>query len=114
MSFQSVSHVTETSESHSNQRNSQVTFPFTSSRSSLFWIDLGERKWQPTPVLLPGESHRGKSLVGYSPGGRKESDMTDRLHFHFPGHSHTCVTSFPFPQKPFMADITYELLCTEY
>ena len=43
------------------------------------------RKWQPTPVLLPGESHGGRSLVGYSPWGRKESDMTERLHFHFPG-----------------------------
>ena len=40
-------------------------------------------KWQPTPVLLPGESHGGRSLVGYSPWGRKESDMTERLHFHF-------------------------------
>ena len=39
------------------------------------------RKWQPTPVLLPGESHGGRSLVGYSPWGRKESDTTKRLHF---------------------------------
>ena len=30
----------------------------------------------PTPVLLPGESHRGRSLVGYSPWDRKESDKT--------------------------------------
>ena len=41
------------------------------------------RKWQPTPVLLPGESHGGRSLVGYSPQGRKELDTTERLHFHF-------------------------------
>ena len=41
------------------------------------------RKWQPTPVLLPGESHGGRNLVGYSPWGRKESDTTERLHFHF-------------------------------
>ena len=32
----------------------------------------GEGKWQPIPVLLPGESHGGRSLVGYSPWGRKE------------------------------------------
>ena len=32
----------------------------------------GEGKWQPTPALLPGESHEGRSLVGYSPWGRKE------------------------------------------
>ena len=30
------------------------------------------RKWQPTPVLLPGESHGGRSLVDYSPWGHKE------------------------------------------
>ena len=41
------------------------------------------RKWQPTPVFLPGESHGRRSLVGYSPWGHKESDTTDRLHFHF-------------------------------
>ena len=41
------------------------------------------RKWQPTPVFLPGESHGWRSLVGYSPWSRKESDMTERLHFHF-------------------------------
>ena len=39
------------------------------------------RKWQPTPVLLPGESHGWRSLVGYSPGGHKELDTTERLHF---------------------------------
>ena len=38
------------------------------------------RKWQPTPVFLPGESHGGRSLVGYSPWGRKESDTTERIH----------------------------------
>ena len=34
-------------------------------------------KWQPTPVLLPGKSHGQRSLVGYSPWGRKESDTTE-------------------------------------
>ena len=43
------------------------------------------RKWQPTPVFLPGKSHGQRSLVGYSPWGRKESDMTERLHFLFLG-----------------------------
>jgi len=41
------------------------------------------RKWQPTPVFVPGESHGQRSLVGYSPRGRKESDTTERLHSHF-------------------------------
>ena len=38
------------------------------------------RKWQPSPVLLPGKSHRQRSLVGYSPWDCKESDTTERLH----------------------------------
>ena len=38
---------------------------------------------QSTPVFLPGESHGQRSLVGYSPRGCKESDKTERLHFHF-------------------------------
>ena len=41
------------------------------------------RRWHPTPVLLPGKSHGWRSLVGCSPWGRKESDTTVRLHFHF-------------------------------
>ena len=39
--------------------------------------------FQPTPVFLPGESQGRRSLVGYSPRGRKESDMTERFRFHF-------------------------------
>ena len=39
------------------------------------------REWQPTPVLLPGKSCGLRSLVGYSPWGRKESDTTEQLHF---------------------------------
>ena len=40
-------------------------------------------QWQPTPVLLPGRSHGRRSLVGCNPWGPEESDMTERLHFHF-------------------------------
>ena len=40
-------------------------------------------QWHPTPVLLPGESHGRRSLVGCSPWGRWGSDTTERLHFHF-------------------------------
>ena len=35
------------------------------------------RKWQPTPVFLPGKFHRERSMAGYSPWGHKESDMTE-------------------------------------
>ena len=37
------------------------------------------RKWQPTPVFLPGRFHEQRILVGYSPWGSKESDMTEQL-----------------------------------
>ena len=50
---------------------------------SLGWEDPLERKWQSPPVPLPGKSHGQKTLVGYSPWGCKESDTTERLHFHF-------------------------------
>ena len=44
------------------------------------WVGMAwyaRRAWQPTPVFLPGESYGQRSLVGYSPWGCKESDMTD-------------------------------------
>ena len=44
---------------------------------------LWRRKWQPTPVLLPGKSHGCRSLVGCSPWGSEESDTTECLPFHF-------------------------------
>ena len=37
------------------------------------------RKWQPTPVFLPRESHGQRSLAGYSSWGHKESEMTEQL-----------------------------------
>ena len=49
---------------------------------SLDWEDPLEKKWPPTPVFLPGESHGWRSLVGYTVQGvSKESDTTERLHF---------------------------------
>ena len=46
------------------------------------WVGkiLWRRKWQSTLVLLPGKFHGQRSLVGYSPRGRKESDTIERLH----------------------------------
>ena len=49
--------------------------------------------------FLPGKSHGQRSMVGYSPWGSKESDMTDRLHFTCPsrvsGYTHTlkCISA---------------------
>ena len=44
---------------------------------SLFTFMRWRKKWQPTPVFLPGESHGRRSLVGCSPWGCKESDTTE-------------------------------------
>ena len=48
------------------------------------FLSVSSRR-QPTPVFMPGKSHGPRSLVGYSPWGRKELDTTERLHFHFLG-----------------------------
>ena len=72
------------------------------------------RKWQPTPVLLPGKPHGQRSLAGYSPRVCKESDTTEWVNnslkrtisaalflVHFSGSIHSVVllhnysTSFP-------------------
>ena len=47
------------------------------------WKIPWRKKWQSTPVFLPGKSHGWRCLVGYSPCGRKELDTTEWLHFHF-------------------------------
>ena len=44
---------------------------------------LWRRKWQLTPVLLPGTSHGWRSLLGYSSWSCKELDTTEQFHFHF-------------------------------
>ena len=50
-------------------------------RDSVFdlWVRkiLWRREWQSTPGFLPGEFHGQRSLVGCSPWGHTESDMTD-------------------------------------
>ena len=47
------------------------------------------RKWQPPPVLLPGEFHGQRGLVSYRPWGHKESDTTEWLtHTHTHTHTH--------------------------
>ena len=43
---------------------------------------LWRRKWQPTPVSLPGESHGQRNLAGYGPWDCNESDMTEHTYTH--------------------------------
>ena len=49
------------------------------------WVEKihWRRKWQPTPVFLPGESHGQRSLAGYSPWGHKKSDTTEATYTHW-------------------------------
>ena len=58
------------------------------------------RKWQLTPILLPGKSHGMRSLAGYSPWGHKESDRTEHARIESGNLSHpnslsTCVCGLP-------------------
>ena len=76
------------------------------------------RKWQPTPVFLPGESQGRRSLVGYRPCGRKESDTTERLHYHYhytycsycswgsQGKNTEVVCHSPFPVVHILSDLS--------
>ena len=56
---------------------------------------------------MPGKSHGWRSLVGCSPRGLTESDMTERLHFHFHAlekamtpHSNTLAWKIPWMEEP--------------
>ena len=57
---------------------------------SLGGEDALKRKWQPTPVFLPGKSHGQRSLVGYSPWSCKESDITEPLNHRPKGKNPWC------------------------
>ena len=48
-----------------------------------------ERKWQPTPVFLPGKFHGQRSLVGHSPWGRKSQTWISDFHSHTYTYPHT-------------------------
>ena len=64
----------------SHTRNASVTWiPYFVSLLDNPW----RRQWQPTPVFLPGKSHGWRSLISCSPWDCEESDMTERLPFHF-------------------------------
>ena len=68
-------------------------------------------EWQPTPGLLPGESHGQRNLAGYSPWGRRESDTTEGLTLSLmkmyfsrscglcPADPGVCLARLPFLQR---------------
>ena len=68
----------------------------------LFW----RRKWQPIPVILPGEFHGQRGPAGYSPWGCKESGMTEKLSLKGPSQA-TLLKQHPMPPS----FITLSLSC---
>ena len=62
--------------------------------------------WQPTAVLLPGKSHGQRSLAGYSPWGRKESDTTEQLNNNKNGDYPQLETSLLQAPTPIGQSIT--------
>ena len=70
-----------------------------------------KRQWQSTPVLLPGKSHGWRSLVGYSPWARKESDTTERLHFHLALHCYMLAFS-SCSKRGLLSNVVCRLLVT--
>ena len=54
------------------------------------WVEKipWRKKWQSTPVFLPGKSHGQRSLVGYSPWDQKDLDTIERAHTRMLAHTH--------------------------
>ena len=72
-------------------------------RLSDFTFTHWRRKWQPTPVFLPGESQGWQSLVGFSLWGCTESDMTQQ-------QQHTLSKALPLQS---IYNIIHELTMTQ-
>ena len=68
-------------------------------------FEIEPKYWQLTPVFLPGKSHEWRSLVGYSPWDRKESDTTEQLHFHCILNSFIDYEGFPISSKQFLPTV---------
>ena len=63
-----------------------------------------KRKWHLTPVFLPGESQGLRSLVGYSPRGRKELDTTCGLYLYLATHAASAVAAKSLQSCPTLCD----------
>jgi len=93
--------------STSTSARSQVLHIFLEEGVGLYQIVIRRRRWHPILVLLPGKSPVRRSLVGCSPWGRKRSDRTERLYFHFPAlkkematHSSVLAWRIPGTEEP--------------
>ena len=68
------------------------------------------RKWQPTPVSLPGKFHGHRSLVGYRPWGCKESDTIEQVNTH--KYKYTCRHKIYIINNLVYNDISNRLWCS--
>ena len=55
------------------------------------------RKWQPTPVFLPGKLYEQRSLTVYSPWSHKESDITEPVHANTHFNKISCASQVLLP-----------------
>ena len=73
------------------------------------------RKWQPTPVFLPGKFHGQRSLAGYSPRGQKELHMMEHMCTHTQTHTylyiyiHTHIYTYIYIHYMYVCIYTYLL-----
>ena len=67
------------------------------------WVSkiLWRRKWQPTPIFLPGEFHGQRSIVGYSPWDHKDWDTTECLSLQFTAdHDNLIINRSKIAREP--------------
>ena len=92
-------HIQQSSYYDKGSRMTEMVKSLPAMRETWFnpWVrkTLWRRKWQPTPVLLPGKSHGQRILVGYSRWGHKELDMTECSLFY------TMISGI-FPNFPYI------------
>ena len=69
------------------------------------------RKWQLTPVFLPGESHGQRSLEGYSPWVYKESDTIEHTCIH---RLHLCSGLHPYLLEDFVPPMRSPILSATF
>ena len=81
MGSQRVRHDWATELNWTELKPRQFSLIFSNSGNLKSLLYARRRKWQPTPVLLPGKFHEWRSLVGYIPWCRKGSDTTEQFHF---------------------------------
>ena len=72
------------------------------------------RKWQLTPILLPGKFHTQRYLAGYSPWGREDSDITKHTQTHTHTHTHDSAILLLgiYPEKATLLKDRYDAYCS--